>query len=157
MSGNELMQSQTTDLVSQLDAVIAPLLVGQPALRLAHNLTDLQPMERTRILGLALGKSDLSRDDLTNRTIDVRHWVAHVVPVVDDETGVAKPAIRVVLITPEGITAGFVSSGVAHSLRLIIDGVGAGPWNPPLKLRVVTQSTRAGRQVVLLQLAENGA
>lgn len=119
----------------------------------AHNLRDVTPMEQARLLSLAIGSADLTKEDLLNKTIDLRHWVVHRVAVTDERTGETRDAVRTVIITPEGRTASFVSDGVARSLALIVQVLGPGPYNPPVRLDVLLRQTRSARHVLLLQIS----
>lgn len=101
----------------------------------------------------AISDAENSLSDFTNTEIVVEHMVAHPIELLDEVTGELIQAMRVVLLTPEGVGYHSVSTGVVSSLQRIIGIVGQGPWTAePLTVVPVEKKTRKGFKTLTLKL-----
>lgn len=118
----------------------------------ASNIT-LQGRDALAMMTKLHGKADLDADALGSDPFLMKHFFAHVVELRNQQSGELTESIRLVLIDPEGKTISFCSQGAVDSLDLIRSCLGDGPYDPPVKVRVVRQKTRGGATVLRL-LAE---
>lgn len=101
----------------------------------------------------AISDSENSLDDHKGEIIEITDFVAHPITLQDEITKEDVQAMRIVLLTKEGIGYHSVSQGVASSLQRIIGLVGQGPWtDEPLKVVAVEKKTRKGFKTLTLKL-----
>lgn len=71
-------------------------------------------------------------------------WAVKKVAVKDANSGDTIPAVRLVLIDPDGETLAFVSMGAVLSLDMLRQLKGDGPYDPPIPVYVREIKTRQG-------------
>jgi hypothetical protein len=86
--------------------------------------------------------------------IEVEHVTIHPVQLVSDQQGgEVVDAVRVVLISPDGMRYACVSKGVERSIHELVALYGLPPWSPPLRVKLIEVQTRMGRRMYQLDLA----
>jgi hypothetical protein len=100
----------------------------------------------------AINGAENSLSDHLGEVIEITDMVAHPIELEDDQTKETIQAMRVVLLTAEGIGYHSVSGGVVSSLQKIIGIVGQAPWGPALKVVPVEVKTRKGFKTLTLRL-----
>lgn len=96
--------------------------------------------------------ADLKGNEMIGKVFDTKWLMAHPVEITDEKTGEITDAVRTVLVSPEGRTMSFVSSGILRSLRVMVMLYGRGPWDPPLPLEVKQINTRNSRRTFTLTI-----
>ena len=82
--------------------------------------------------------------------INLRYW--YVFPVqFESIDGEVTSGLRTVLVSAEGQTFGFGSTGIATSLLRAVQAYGPGPYEQPIALRITQTSTRKGRRFFRLE------
>jgi len=100
-------------------------------------------------------KPTVPAEELERTAFPVKYYYAHATEMTDQRTGEVTERVRLVLVSPEGETTSFVSFGVIHSLDTIRRYLGDGPYDPPLKVKVVRDKTRSGGEVAKLEMVED--
>jgi hypothetical protein len=100
----------------------------------------------------AINGAENSLSDHLGEVIEIQDMVAHPITLQDEVTKEDVQAMRVVLLTPEGVGYHAVSGGVVSSLQKLIGVVGQAPWTPALKVVPVEQKTRKGFKTLTLRL-----
>lgn len=113
---------------------------------------DTKTEEGAALVTRCLSESDLRPDKVIGTIVEVTRLFFHAVEINDVEGGEIIQAIRAVLILADEQTLSFTSEGALKSLRVLCQLRGAGPYNPPLSLRVRQLTTRAGRRTYALEL-----
>lgn len=108
-----------------------------------HNFPG-TPQEQWRMRALACGAACKGFDDMPEGGIELKWWYVHRVEMVAQQTGEVIEPFRVVLMTPEQHCYGFVSEFMVRELDGIREMFGEGPYDPPLKIRVVKAKSRKG-------------
>lgn len=103
-------------------------------------MTDLESV----MLSKAYGETDLKPDQLIGREFQIKWALVRPSQVLDKETGELYSYDRVILYDETGTCVHFGSAGVVQSLAVLVACHGAGPWEPPLRVRLVQSSTRSG-------------
>lgn len=111
-----------------------------------HNFVG-SPTEQWAMTAYATGPSCKEGRDQIGKTIAVKHWYLHEVDVRRDD-GSSVHCVRTVLIDPEGTCFGFVSDGIYQSLRLMVQHLGNGPYDPPILVAIRQQGLRGGRSML---------
>ena len=90
-----------------------------------------------------------SADELIGKPQKISDVIVRDFDIVDDDTGEITPAIRIVLVTPNGKAYTTVSMGVFDDLTLLTspEMYGIPPWSPPVELEIVKRKTNKGFQV----------
>jgi hypothetical protein len=103
------------------------------------------PEGKMLFLKAATGEPDYSGDDLMNKPFPAENLFVARIPL-QQEDGSMVEADRIVLISPEGETAAFVSKGVKTSLSYIMSPMmyGKPPFNPPIWVQTARVQTRTG-------------
>lgn len=73
------------------------------------------------------------------------YFYARPVEMILSSTGELGRQTRVVLVTADLEHASSMSQGVVTSLGDIITFLGAGPWKPPIRVKLTSNRTRSGR------------
>ena len=114
---------------------------------------DITTMKGKVFAQKALSQADFSIEDLeSSQTFIMESCLIHEVEIDDENKEETIKAKRVVLISPSGETAAFVSQGVYNSMRNIMGLFGIGPWNPPLVLKAKVIPTRKKRKTINLEV-----
>ena len=100
----------------------------------------------------AINKADEKLDDHKNEVLNIKDVVAHIVNLVDEETGVVNECTRIVLIDDKGKGYESISLGIYSSLQKIFAVVGQPTWEEPLKVKCIEQRTRKGFKTLTLEL-----
>lgn len=100
----------------------------------------------------AINSSENSLSDHLGEVLEITDMVAHPIELEDDVTKEKIQAMRVVLLTADGVGYHSVSGGVVSSLQKIIGIVGQAPWNEPLQVSPVEVKTRKGFKTLTLKL-----
>lgn len=100
----------------------------------------------------AINGAENSLSDHLGEVLEIQDMVAHPITLQDEITKEDVQAMRVVLLTPEGVGYHAVSGGVVSSLQKLIGVVGQAPWTPALKVVPVEQKTRKGFKTITLRL-----
>lgn len=95
----------------------------------------------------------VSLREYMGKVLEIENVLLHDV-VLEGENGEDVPAVRVVLLDPEGNGYAAVSNGVISSLQLFMALAGPAPWRPPLKLVAREVNTRKGRRTIRLKMVE---
>lgn len=107
-------------------------------------------VNRALVLELIEGPCDRA-DDAIGQPFELSDYICHAVELTDPETGEVTEAVRTLLLRPNGIPIGVVSTGVLRSLGRLGWVTGhEPPWDPPLKVRLVQQATKNGRRTFKL-------
>jgi len=88
--------------------------------------------------------------DMAGETIYVRDIFAHPAEREDDKGEVTR-FIRSVIITPDKKAYDCGSEGVRKTIVLLRSVRGTPPWDPPIRVKVIRQQTRAGRNWMFLR------
>lgn len=110
-----------------------------------HNFPG-TPQEQWRMRALACGATCRGFDDLPEQGIDLKWWFVHRVEMVAQNSGEVIEPFRVVLITPDMSAYGFVSEFMVRELDGIRECFGDGPYDPPIKVKIVKAKSRKGFQ-----------
>ncbi|MBT2718060.1 hypothetical protein [Bacillus sp. ISL-57] len=101
----------------------------------------------------AISNSDNSLSDHLGEVIKITDFVAHPITLQDEITKEDVQAMRVVLLTKDGVGYHSVSGGVVSSMQRIIGLVGQGPWTEePLAIVPKEVKTRKGFKTLTLHL-----
>jgi len=100
----------------------------------------------------AINGAENSLADHVGEVIEITDMVAHPITLQDEVTKEDVQAMRVVLLTADGVGYHAVSGGVVSSLQKLIGVVGQAPWTPALKVVPVEQKTRKGFKTLTLRL-----
>lgn len=115
------------------------------------SLDKSKPEDKAMILRAARGV-DMRAEDLGKEAFSIVHILAQRVSIAQKD-GTFNDAVRVVLISPEKKTLGFVSEGIRKDLGLIMQLYGKPPYSPPIKVKVVPVRTRQGFRMYSLEIA----
>lgn len=115
---------------------------GDTALPQLHNFSG-SPQEIWRATAKATGPDVMNVDQLKGESFRIRHFFVHGIMLADPRSGKREPAIRSVLIDPDGKQLAVVSSGVAKDLAGIIQTFGMDAYDPPIEVHVVSVPTRS--------------
>ena len=110
------------------------------------NVVGKVPVDNAEKVALVNAMSDSTArlSDCINMELQICNYFVERVNITDSETGETRPAIRVVLIDPEGKSYSSLSSGVATSLKNLIAVFGSpDDWSAPI--RVVVKQVQVGR------------
>lgn len=109
--------------------------------------------ERNAALYLAAKSApDFGYEDVQGTEFCVTDAIMHTCQLADRQTGELVTKVRTILITDDGTSIGFVSTGVVNSLRDLMGLYGQLPWKPGRRLRVVQRTTSGGNRVYNLAL-----
>jgi hypothetical protein len=100
----------------------------------------------------AINGAENSLSDHLGEVLEITDMVAHTITLQDEITKEDVKALRVVLLTKDGVGYHSVSQGVVSSLQKIISIVGTAPWNPALKIVPTEVKTRKGYKTLTLRL-----
>lgn len=100
----------------------------------------------------AINNKGESLDDHKGEVLNIVNVAAHPVTLVDETTGEAVNALRMVLVDESGRLFDAVSQGIASSMEKIFAIVGPAPFDPPLAIKVVEQKTRKGFKTNTIEL-----
>jgi Phage Single-stranded DNA-binding protein len=146
---NQNLPAVQTNQPMSIEAVLR--LPGAPAYMTNAKGT---PREVYKIMSQAQSASAADRDRARTEPFLATYYVCHLVEMTDDRTGELLNLPRTVFVAPDGSAVPFVSMGVMDSLELLVASLGAGPWDPPLKLSVRESKTRKGRNICQLVLED---
>lgn len=100
----------------------------------------------------AINASENSLSDFVGEILEITDMVAHPIELEDEQTGEKIKAMRVVLLTKDGVGYHSVSGGVVSSLQKLIGIVGQAPWTPALQVVPVKVKTRKKFETLTLKL-----
>lgn len=143
-----------TDIVVKEDLVttLSPTMFENTGTALFSTIQGDDRATRIKVYN-AISDSENSLDDHKGEIIEITDFVAHPIELQDEVTGEMVQAMRVVLLTADGVGYHAVSSGVVSSMQRIIGLVGQGPWTAePLKVVPVEKKTRKGFKTLTLKL-----
>jgi len=100
----------------------------------------------------AINSSENSLSDHLGEVLAITDMVAHPIELEDEVTKQTIQAMRVVLLTANGVGYHSVSGGVVSSLQKIIGIVGQAPWDEPLQVSPIEVKTRKGFKTLTLKL-----
>lgn len=100
----------------------------------------------------AINASENSLSDFVGDVLEITDMVAHPIEIDDTQTGEKIKAMRVVLLTADGVGYHSVSGGVVSSLQKLIGIVGQAPWTPALQVVPVKVKTRKNFETITLKL-----
>lgn len=100
----------------------------------------------------AINGAENSLSDHLGEVLEIQDMVAHPITLQDEVTKEDVQAMRVVLLTADGVGYHAVSGGVVSSLQKLIGVVGQAPWTPALKVVPIEQKTRKGFKTITLRL-----
>lgn len=102
----------------------------------------------------AINKEDHKLGDMINTVIEVVDVVAHEV-VLEDENGVPRKCVRMILVDSEGNTYSSVAEGIISSMTKIFAIVGMPSWaDEPVRMKCVSVTTRKGFKTNVLELVD---
>ena len=97
----------------------------------------------------ALNSPEKKVAEMIGEEITIKDIAAHVVDIVDDETGEYTQCLRVVLIDENGVGYEAVSGGIANAVQRILSIFGQpNTWEAPIKVKVRQKQTRNGNNKV---------
>lgn len=102
----------------------------------------------------AINNAEHALSDNLGEIIEITDMVAHPITLQDEITKEDIQAMRIVLLTKDGVGYHSVSQGVVSSLQKVIGIVGPAPWTPALKIVPVEVKTRKGFKTLTLQLRD---
>lgn len=102
--------------------------------------------ERAKVFN-ASNNPDHKVGDYINKVINVKDVLAEQIQVVNEETGEADLAIRVVLIDDKGESYQAVSAGIFNALKKAITMFGSPTWDEPLPCLI--KQVKVGRGSML--------
>lgn len=151
LSGQPLGKYQNDSLRGQqlLPEVVEGVL-GSLGGKAFHNFLGDQ-LQVWQQISLATGPEVKSIDKLHPPEIDLKSFYVHQIQVAKETPGEYADAIRCVLIDRNGSAHGFASDGIASDLARLISAFGMGPYDPPIKIKVVPFETRRGRTAYSIQ------
>lgn len=102
----------------------------------------------------AINGAEHALGDNIGEVIEITDMVAHPITLQDDVTKEDVQAMRIVLLTKDGVGYHAISQGVVSSLQKVIGIVGPAPWTPALKIVPIEVKTRKGYKTLTLQLRD---
>jgi hypothetical protein len=107
---------------------------------------DGDKMNVWRLTSLACGGDCKQYDEMPNGVMQLKYFYCHLVEMASQSTGEYVNCIRTVLMDQDGNSYGFVSDYIAKEIDRLCQMFGAGPWNPPLTIKIKRFKTRKGMQ-----------
>jgi NACalpha-BTF3-like transcription factor len=102
----------------------------------------------------ALGNSDYSLKNVAEKKVMlITDIVAHNVELVNEQTGLAETADRIIMVMEDGQTVSGCSKGFKSSITNMLAVYGKPPFSPALPLVVMCVQTRKGRETFNLMVA----
>ncbi|NRQ87282.1 hypothetical protein HQK35_19040 [Bacillus velezensis] len=146
---------EVNEVVSTEDvATFSPSMFEQPQQVMYSTINTTDRKSRIKLYN-AVGDAEESLSDHVGAIIEVTDMVAHSVELEDAQTGEKIKAMRIVLLTKDGVGYHSVSKGVASSIQRIIGIMGEGPWTEePLKICPKEVKTRSGFKTLTLALMD---
>lgn len=93
-------------------------------------------------------------DEHLNEEITIKDVIMQNVQVTDNQTGEVTPAVRTILVTPEGKAYAATSIGIVNSLHQIFTLFGEPQtWSEPLTVKVMQKHSRTNSMYKFLTLA----
>lgn len=109
---------------------------------------DGTPKSKAKIYN-AINNPDKKLSDVIGETIELKDIVAHMIELVDEETGEYLQTLRTVLIDSKGVSYEAVSGGVANAVSRLIQIYGQpNTWTEPVKVKARQKATRNGNNKV---------
>ena len=106
------------------------------------------------LVSKALGRADQRIRNVAGKTIDVVHFVAHLVQLPDEETGEYRTVRRVVFVLRDGTTVSTCSQPVVKMWVYLTSILGLGPYVPPARLVVTETPTEGGKSYCTIEMLE---
>ena len=100
----------------------------------------------------AINNAENALGDFKGEVLEITDMVAHPITLQDENTGEEIQAMRVVLLTADGVGYHSVATGIVSSLQKVIGTVGPAPWTPALQLTPIEVKTRKGFKTLTLKL-----
>lgn len=140
MSDNHDAPNQSVDALANVTSTIFCSIVGD----------DIE--SKKRIFNAVSNSTPLK--DMIGKTIAIKDVIAQNVRLEDmNKPGEFNDAVRVVLIDPDGVAYGTVSSGVMNSLTNLFAIVGKPEtWAEPMNVQVNSKAGRRGFNFLALEL-----
>lgn len=108
-------------------------------------------LEGFALVSAAKGAPTYRAADAFTDVFPAMYWYMHEIDAVT-AGGEVIATPRTVFISRDGQTLSFVSESVIDCLADLVKYFGAGPWNPPLGLRVRQSQTRKGFRIYSLSV-----
>lgn len=105
-----------------------------------------------RMTAAATGPSCGDGESILNAPFPLKYYLCHEAVVNNPDKGPVR-VVRTVLIDPTGNAFGFTSSGVYDSLRMLVDALGPGPYDPAVMIQVSSRQGKAGRKFYAIEPA----
>ncbi|KAA0817067.1 hypothetical protein EI975_21260 [Bacillus licheniformis] len=135
-------------------ATFSPTVFEQPTQQIFSTINAETRADKIKVYN-AVSNAEESLSEHIGEVIEVTDMVAHPVTLMDEATGEEIQAMRVVLLTADGVGYHSVSQGIVQSLQRIIALVGMGPWDKePLKIVPKQVTTRRKFKTLTLQLVD---
>jgi hypothetical protein len=99
---------------------------------------------RSRLYNAMVGNAKPLEDAMGDIVL-IEHIIATPVEIKDGLTGEIKPAVRTILVQPNGVMFGCVSEGIRNSIRKLAGVFSEPPWDGGLELKVLSQKAKVGR------------
>lgn len=146
-------QEVQVEVVNAADVVttLSPTIFEQQTQALFSSIQGTDRATKIKVYN-AISNAEHAISDMLKEEIIVQDLVAHPIKLVDETTGELLEAMRVVLLSPDGVGYHSVSSGVVDSIQRIIGIVGPAPWNEPLTIVPTEVKTRRGFKTITLTL-----
>lgn len=93
--------------------------------------------------------------EMVNLEVQVSHVYAEMIDFIDQETGEATPGVRMVFISPDGISYQAASKGVYSCTQKMFAIFGTpDTWKKPVKIRPKEISKSSDRNVLVFEIVE---
>lgn len=101
-------------------------------------------------------QADKTGVEMAGEEFELVAFMAHDVEVIDQQTGEVKKLTRVAMRTGDGKILSTCSPSFIKSFAISANGMGPGPWNPPLRIRVrATASKKIGKYLTCCELFDD--
>lgn len=114
------------------------------------------PADRAAVFSAQHGDS-LSLADFAGKEVPVHAWLAHWHDRIDEATGANTGYWRTVLLGADGDRYQTASVNVLRALCDLVGHAGPPPWNPAVRLKVVTGKMAGGYRFITVEWVQAGA
>lgn len=122
----------------------------ESATSVVHNFEG-TPLRKWQLEQLCKGKGCKSANDILNDKIAIRYVYFHPCEVIEPDGGEITTMIRTVLVTPELMAVGFVSTSVATSMMQLHKLFDGKPFDPPVLVSITQKETRRGHRIYVVE------
>lgn len=116
---------------------------GQRERQIVGSMPD-DPRKRLTFLSRMAQGESLSGDEAIGVEIEVREWIAQPIELANEHTGEYEDRLRLVLSDGDGIQLSTCSPSAMQAWRLVVQALGNGPFNPPVKCVLRKGKSRKG-------------